>query len=115
LGVFGCVPAFDRYFKLGLGITTFGLRSVERVGRFYADNRAVLDPHAVHVLGFTTGMDTNRSVSEVEDHRHDLLRARTGTRGRRSPSAAVTSGAVIAGQRGVRDILSRPVDQIPGA
>jgi hypothetical protein len=60
LGVFGCVPAFDRYFKTGFGVSTFGLRSVERVGRFYADNREVLDQLTVDVLDFATGMDTTR-------------------------------------------------------
>jgi hypothetical protein len=34
LGVFGCVPAFDTYFKKGFGVSTFGRKSLVKVGRF---------------------------------------------------------------------------------
>ena len=35
LGVFGCVPAFDTYFKKGFGVSTFSQGSLRRVGEFY--------------------------------------------------------------------------------
>ena len=36
LGVFGCVPAFDTYFKKGFGVSTFSKGSLRKVGMFYS-------------------------------------------------------------------------------
>jgi hypothetical protein len=43
LGVFGCVPAFDQYFKLGFGTATFGSRALIKIGDYYERHEAVLD------------------------------------------------------------------------
>jgi len=43
LGTFGCVPAFDTYFKKGVGISTFGPRALRKVGQFYSANAEVID------------------------------------------------------------------------
>lgn len=59
LGVFGCVPAFDSYFKKGFRVSTFGKKALRRVGEFYAENQAVIDAHRVHTLDFETGAETD--------------------------------------------------------
>ena len=35
LGVFGCVPAFDRYFRKGFQVSRFGIPSLERLRDLY--------------------------------------------------------------------------------
>ena len=43
LGTFGCVPAFDTYFKKGFGVSTFGSRALRKVGEFYKANAEVIE------------------------------------------------------------------------
>src|ERR1035437_4198580 len=63
LGVFGCVPAFDRYFQIGFKCNTLCERALVRIGKFYDDNQAVIDSHTVWTLDFDTGLDTERRYS----------------------------------------------------
>lgn len=58
LGVFGCVPAFDTYFKKGFGVWTFGRKSLGKVANFYEANADVIDRHLVPTLDFATGQPT---------------------------------------------------------
>lgn len=55
LGVFGCVPAFDTYFKRGFGVWTLGEKSLVKVRAFYEANAEVIDKHLVPTLHFATG------------------------------------------------------------
>lgn len=55
LGVFGCVPAFDRYFRKGLGVTSFGRKSLRTIATFYEDNAEAIDRHLEPTLDFETG------------------------------------------------------------
>jgi hypothetical protein len=41
LGVFGSIPAFDEYFKLGFETSSLNKKSLYRVSQFYADNEEV--------------------------------------------------------------------------
>jgi hypothetical protein len=66
LGVFGCVPAFDTYFKKGFGAWTFGRAALKRVERFYADNADVIDRYRVPTLDFDSGMDTARRYTRAK-------------------------------------------------
>jgi hypothetical protein len=66
LGVFGCVPAFDTYFKKGFGVSTFGRKSLSRVGRFYQDNSGVIDAHRVPTLDFGSGTETTRKYTRAK-------------------------------------------------
>lgn len=59
LGVFGCVPAFDTYFKAGFDASTFGPKSLRRIGEFYDAVSEVIERHRVPTLDFDTGQDTN--------------------------------------------------------
>lgn len=60
LGVFGCVPAFDRYFRIGSGLRLFSEKSLRSIGRFHEDNQAEIDAAHVPTLDFITGDNTER-------------------------------------------------------
>lgn len=60
LGVFGCVPAFDTNFKAGFGATTFGPKSLRRIGDYYESNAAIIERYRVPTLDFATGAETDR-------------------------------------------------------
>ena len=66
LGVFGCVPAFDTYFKKGFGTWTFGRTALMRVGTFYAKNAEVIDRHRVPTLEFDTGTESTRKYTRAK-------------------------------------------------
>jgi hypothetical protein len=66
LGVFGCVPAFDTYFKKGLGVATFGKRSLKRVAQFYGENVDAIERHRVGTLDFATGNETSLKYTRAK-------------------------------------------------
>jgi len=66
LGVFGCVPAFDTYFKKGFGAWTFGTKALMRIAEFYRDNADVIDRHRIPTLDFDTGMETARRYTRAK-------------------------------------------------
>jgi hypothetical protein len=66
LGVFGCVPAFDTYFKRGLGVSTFGRQSLIKVRRFYEDNVQAIEAKRVPTLDFATGLPSERRYTQAK-------------------------------------------------
>lgn len=66
LGVFGCVPAFDTYFKKGFGVSTFGKGSLRLVGEFYRANASIIDQQRQSTLDFTTGRPTTRLYTRAK-------------------------------------------------
>lgn len=66
LGVFGCVPAFDTYFKKGFGVSTFSKGSLRLVGEFYRANSAQIDALRQPTLDFTTGQPTARLYTRAK-------------------------------------------------
>lgn len=66
LGVFGCVPAFDQYFKRGLERWTYGPASLARVGEIYANNKALIDRYRIPTLEFLTGEPTHRRYTRAK-------------------------------------------------
>ena len=66
LGVFGCVPAFDRYFRIGLGCHSLCEDALIRIGRFYERNRDKIDAYRVFTLDFITGDDTERQYTKAK-------------------------------------------------
>jgi hypothetical protein len=58
LGVFGCVPAFDTYFKTGSGLSTFGQKALQRVERFYREHAELIERYRVPTLVFADGGTT---------------------------------------------------------
>lgn len=66
LGVFGCIPAFDRFFRLGFGGATLNRTTLTRIGDFYTVNKSALDAVPVHTLDFTTRQDTPRCYTRAK-------------------------------------------------
>jgi hypothetical protein len=66
LGTMGCVPAFDTNFKRGFGVSTFGRKSLEKVGNFYRDNADVIEAHREATLDFDTGLPTDRRYAQAK-------------------------------------------------
>ncbi|MFN8092195.1 MAG: hypothetical protein U0599_08255 [Vicinamibacteria bacterium] len=66
LGTFGCVPAFDTYFKRGFGVSTFGSRALRKVGEFYTANAEVIDRNRVHTLEFDSGAPSPRRYTRAK-------------------------------------------------
>lgn len=66
LGTFGCVPAFDTYFKKGFGVSTFGSKALRKVGEFYRANAEVIERNRVQTLEFDSGEATERRYSRAK-------------------------------------------------
>ena len=66
LGVFGCVPAFDTYFKKGFGVSTFSKESLRLVGNFYRSNALVIDQLRQPTLDFASGQPTTRLYTRAK-------------------------------------------------
>lgn len=66
LGTFGCVPAFDTYFKKGFRVSTFGRKALRRIGQFYAANAQVIGRNRVHTLEFDTGAPSRRRYTRAK-------------------------------------------------
>lgn len=66
LGVFGCVPAYDRFFCNAFGATTFGCKSLSGLEAYYQANAAAIDSHRVPTMDFTTGADSSRRYTRAK-------------------------------------------------
>ena len=66
LGVFGCVPAFDTYFKQSFGTWSFDRSALERIAEFYALNAGAIEKHRIPTLDFATGSDTKRRYTRAK-------------------------------------------------
>jgi hypothetical protein len=72
LGVFGCVPAFDTYFRTGFraatGFRVSGLNrpALQRISSFYEENAEVIERYRVPTLDFDTGSETTRRYSRAK-------------------------------------------------
>lgn len=66
LGAFGCVPAFDRYFRIGFGCQTLCADALVRIGDFYMDHQAKIEEYRVFTLNFGSGLDTKRRYSRAK-------------------------------------------------
>jgi len=60
LGVFGSIPAFDRYFKNTFNVTSFNKKALIRINDFYNENKMVIDELAKKILvkNFDTEIET---------------------------------------------------------
>jgi hypothetical protein len=66
LGTFGCVPAFDTYFKKGFGVSTFGGQSLRKIAGFYRENADIIEAHRVPTFDFASGATTNRRYTRAK-------------------------------------------------
>jgi hypothetical protein len=66
LGVFGCLPAFDRFFQLGFGRAKLNRETLRKINAFYRANKHVLDAIHIPTLDFLTGQDTFRRYTQAK-------------------------------------------------
>ena len=66
LGTFGCVPAFDTYFKKGLRVWKFGRKSLKKVAEFYAANAPLIEQYRVPTIDFASGKETDRKYTRAK-------------------------------------------------
>jgi hypothetical protein len=66
LGVFGSVPAFDAFFRAGLGVGAFGKKALKKVGAVYEENADVVERYRVPTLDFATGLPTARRYTRAK-------------------------------------------------
>jgi hypothetical protein len=66
LGVFGCIPAFDRFFRLGFGRAVLDYATLTRISDFYLANENVLEGRQVCTFDFATGRDTTRRYPQAK-------------------------------------------------
>jgi hypothetical protein len=66
LGVFGCIPAFDRFFRLGFGRATLDRATLTKISDFYTVHGPALHAMPVRTLDFTTGKDTLRRYPQAK-------------------------------------------------
>ena len=76
LGVFGCVPAFDTYFKKGFGVSTFSKGSLRLVGEFYRANAAHDRSTAPAHARLHHRAADHSALHPSQGRRHDLLHRR---------------------------------------
>lgn len=66
LGTYGCVPAFDRYFKIGLRAATFGPKALRRIGKFHAAHAKAIERFRVPTLDYVSGGSTKRRYTRAK-------------------------------------------------
>ena len=66
LGAFGCVPAFDRYFRDSFATATFGPKSLAGLEAYYQANAEAINAHRVATIDFATGDDTDRHYTRAK-------------------------------------------------
>lgn len=66
LGVFGCVPAFDRNFGKGSALKTLDYRALSHLGHFYDQNAEIIERYRVPTWDFASGGPTERRYSRAK-------------------------------------------------
>ena len=58
LGTFGCVPAFDSYFRRGFGVHTFNRSALTRIDAFVSRNSDAIENARAFTTDFSNGLPT---------------------------------------------------------
>src|SRR5258706_1614886 len=66
LGVFGNVPAFDRFFRKGFPVHSFGRKSLRVIAKFYEENRAGIGKIEICTFDYATGNPTHRKYPKAK-------------------------------------------------
>jgi len=66
LGVFGCLPAFDRFFRIGFGGARLNRETLRKISDFYRAHKSTLDEVHIPTLDFSTGQDTSRQYPQAK-------------------------------------------------
>lgn len=64
--MFGCVPAFDSYFRRGIGTSGFRPTGMRKVHDYWARNAGLIEQHRVATLDFDTGAPTERRYTQAK-------------------------------------------------
>jgi hypothetical protein len=65
LGVFGCVPAFDRYFRKGFHVSSFSQSALFEVRDYYNKHKEIIEGCRAHTIGFD-GAPTKRLYTQAK-------------------------------------------------
>ena len=65
LGIFGCVPAFDRFFRVGFGTSGFNKKTMHRLREFYEDHQEAIESQRVATIDFD-GNTTRRTYTQAK-------------------------------------------------
>jgi hypothetical protein len=66
LGAFGCVPAYDRYFRDAFAAATFGTKSLTGIEAYYGAHAELINTYRVPTIDFDTGADTDRHYTRAK-------------------------------------------------
>jgi hypothetical protein len=66
LGVFGNVPAFDRYFRKGLGVRSMTGPNLKRIATFYEQHKEPINERSLYTLDFLSGKETKRRYTKAK-------------------------------------------------
>lgn len=66
LGVFGCVPAFDSYFRRGIGTSGFRRAGMRKIHDYWASNAELIEQHRVLTCDFDSGELTQRRYTQAK-------------------------------------------------
>lgn len=65
LGIFGCVPAFDRFFRIGFGASGFRRKHLRQLRSFYDEHAESIDRERVATIAFS-GSETTRNYTAAK-------------------------------------------------
>jgi hypothetical protein len=65
LGVFGCVPAFDRYFRTGFHVSSFSRSALREVHDYYNEHKEIIETCRDFTIGFD-GVPTERRYTQAK-------------------------------------------------
>lgn len=60
------MAAFDRFFRVGFGATTFGPKSLRNIEAYCRANAEAIERHCEHTLDFTTGAPSSRRYTRAK-------------------------------------------------
>lgn len=66
LGIFGCVPAFDSYFKRGFGVSSFSRHTLNLLKSFYDEHAEIIENHRVTTWDFEASHRTERRYTQAK-------------------------------------------------
>ncbi len=66
LGTFGCVPAFDSYFRRGFGVHTFNRKALKRIDAFVSRQSDAIRNAQSHTIDFSTGEPTTNQYTAAK-------------------------------------------------
>jgi len=66
LGVFGNIPAFDRYFRIGLGVHSLNRKALRMISTFYNANKAAIDTYKITTIDYHSGEKTRRHYPKAK-------------------------------------------------